>query len=234
MPPPELQRGRAVGESVFDTFPWPQKPKHEDIKALAEAAVTLRALRPETMRKLNYSLPPRAIFRLVFSVFSRCLPCLCLDCCGFASRMRRANALCTLLGAATSRCHSRSIALPIRSVGAFWCCVCARDRLRLAFADNPNLPFRVCAITGGGGDTFCISTSKSVVSVRAGVTNDVATSEVAKVLSASVLACCGTLPSWHKAKRRVTRATAACSTREHRERPRYQTLEAVSSSQLWN
>jgi hypothetical protein len=53
-------------ESVFDTFPWPQKPKHED-KAVAEAAVTLRALRQETMRKLNYSLPPQAIFRLVFS-----------------------------------------------------------------------------------------------------------------------------------------------------------------------
>ncbi|PYL45255.1 MAG: hypothetical protein DME29_02350 [Verrucomicrobia bacterium] len=49
-------------------FPWPQKPKHEDIKAVAEAAVTLRALRQETMRKLNYSLPPRAIFRLVLSV----------------------------------------------------------------------------------------------------------------------------------------------------------------------
>ena len=59
---------RYTPESVFDTFPWPQKPKHEDIKALAEAAVTLRALRQETMRKLNYSLPPRAIFRLVFSV----------------------------------------------------------------------------------------------------------------------------------------------------------------------
>jgi hypothetical protein len=53
-------------ESVFDTFPWPQKPKHED-KAVAEAAVTLRALRQETMRKLNYSLPPQAISRLVFS-----------------------------------------------------------------------------------------------------------------------------------------------------------------------
>src|SRR5712671_6472110 len=99
--------------------------------------------------------------------------------------MRRANSLCTLLRAATSRCHSRSIALPIRSAGAFWCCVCARDRLRLAFADNPNLPFRVCATTGGGGDTCCISTWRFVVSVRAGVTNDVATSEVAKVLSAS-------------------------------------------------
>jgi hypothetical protein len=59
---------RYTPESVFDTFPGPQKPKHEDIKAVAEAAVTLRALRQETMRKLNYSLPPRAIFRLVFSV----------------------------------------------------------------------------------------------------------------------------------------------------------------------
>jgi hypothetical protein len=59
---------RYTPESVFDTFPWPQKPKHEDIKAVAEAAVTLRALRQETMRKLNYSLPPRAIFRLVFSI----------------------------------------------------------------------------------------------------------------------------------------------------------------------
>src|SRR5437868_6576377 len=59
---------RYTPESVFDTFPWPQKPKHEDIKAVAEAAVTLRALRQETMRKLNYSLPARAIFCLVFSV----------------------------------------------------------------------------------------------------------------------------------------------------------------------
>jgi hypothetical protein len=59
---------RYTPESVFDAFLWPQKPKHEDIKAVAEAAVTLRALRQETMRKLNYSLPPRAIFRLVFSV----------------------------------------------------------------------------------------------------------------------------------------------------------------------
>ena len=59
---------RYTPESVSDTFPWPQKPKHEDIKAVAEAAVTLRALRQETMSKLNYSLPPRAIFRLVFSV----------------------------------------------------------------------------------------------------------------------------------------------------------------------
>src|SRR6476469_2226081 len=113
--------------------------------------------------------------------------------------------------------------------------------MRLAVSEYKNLSYRVCATTGGGGDTSCISTWKFVVSVIAGVTNDVATSEVAKVLSSSPPACsasalarCGTLPSWHKAKRRVTRATAACSTREHRERTRYQTLEAVSSSQLWN
>ena len=47
---------RYSAESVFDTFPWPQQPTRAQIKAVAEAAVTLRALRRETMRKLNYSL----------------------------------------------------------------------------------------------------------------------------------------------------------------------------------
>jgi SAM-dependent methyltransferase len=47
---------RYSAESVFDTFPWPQKPTRAQIKAVAEAAVGLRALRRETMRKLNYSL----------------------------------------------------------------------------------------------------------------------------------------------------------------------------------
>jgi hypothetical protein len=41
---------------TFDRFPWPQKPTRERLKALAEAKVALRALRRETMRKLNYSL----------------------------------------------------------------------------------------------------------------------------------------------------------------------------------
>jgi hypothetical protein len=41
---------------VFDTFPWPQNPTREQVKNVAEAAVALRALRRETMRKLNYSL----------------------------------------------------------------------------------------------------------------------------------------------------------------------------------
>ncbi len=47
---------RYTPESVFDTFPWPQSPVPKNIKAVAEAAVALRALRRETMRKLNYSL----------------------------------------------------------------------------------------------------------------------------------------------------------------------------------
>jgi SAM-dependent methyltransferase len=47
---------RYSAESVFDTFPWPQEPTREQIQAVAEAAVALRALRRDTMRKLNYSL----------------------------------------------------------------------------------------------------------------------------------------------------------------------------------
>jgi SAM-dependent methyltransferase len=47
---------RYTPDTVFDTFPWPQKPTRAQIKAVAEAAVALRALRRDTMRKLNYSL----------------------------------------------------------------------------------------------------------------------------------------------------------------------------------
>ena len=47
---------RYTSDTVFDTFPWPQEPTRPQIKAVAEAAVTLRALRRETMQKLNYSL----------------------------------------------------------------------------------------------------------------------------------------------------------------------------------
>lgn len=49
-------RFRYSAESVFDTFPWPQEPTRAQINAVAEAAVALRALRRETMRKLDYSL----------------------------------------------------------------------------------------------------------------------------------------------------------------------------------
>ena len=44
------------GTPVFDTFAWPQAPTREQIKAVAEAAVALRALRRNTMQKLSYSL----------------------------------------------------------------------------------------------------------------------------------------------------------------------------------
>jgi SAM-dependent methyltransferase len=50
------ERFRYTSDTVFDTFPWPQKPTREQIKAVAEAAVALRGLRHETMRKLKYSL----------------------------------------------------------------------------------------------------------------------------------------------------------------------------------
>ena len=54
-------RFRYTPESVFDTFPWPQEPRREQMKVVAEAAMALRALRRETMQKLNYSL--RGIYR---------------------------------------------------------------------------------------------------------------------------------------------------------------------------
>ncbi len=47
---------RYSAESVFDTFPWPQSPTTEQITPVAQAAVALRALRQEIMRKLQYSL----------------------------------------------------------------------------------------------------------------------------------------------------------------------------------
>jgi hypothetical protein len=47
---------RYTPESVFETFPWPQSPTRKQIAAIAEAAVTLRGLRQEIMRKLKYSL----------------------------------------------------------------------------------------------------------------------------------------------------------------------------------
>jgi hypothetical protein len=45
-----------TSDTVFDTFPWPQTPTPKQIKEVAEAAVSLRALRHETMEKLNSSL----------------------------------------------------------------------------------------------------------------------------------------------------------------------------------
>jgi hypothetical protein len=47
---------RYTSDTVFDTFAWPQKPTRAHIRDVAEAAVELRALRREAMRKLNFSL----------------------------------------------------------------------------------------------------------------------------------------------------------------------------------
>jgi hypothetical protein len=47
---------RYTSDTVFDTFPWPQKPTRKQIAAIAETAVALRSLRREIMQKLNYSL----------------------------------------------------------------------------------------------------------------------------------------------------------------------------------
>jgi len=49
-------RFRYTNDTVFDAFPWPQKPTRKQIEAVAEAAVALRALRGDTMQKLNCSL----------------------------------------------------------------------------------------------------------------------------------------------------------------------------------
>jgi SAM-dependent methyltransferase len=47
---------RYTSDTVFDTFAWPQKPTRAQIKTVSEAAVALRALRRDTMHKLNCSL----------------------------------------------------------------------------------------------------------------------------------------------------------------------------------
>jgi hypothetical protein len=38
-----------TGNTVFDIFPWPQPPTVDQVKAVAEAAVSLRTLRREIM-----------------------------------------------------------------------------------------------------------------------------------------------------------------------------------------
>jgi len=42
-------RFRYTSDTVFDTFPWPQSPTLAQVKAVAEASVSLRALRREIM-----------------------------------------------------------------------------------------------------------------------------------------------------------------------------------------
>lgn len=52
---------RYTSETIFNTFPWPQKPSIESIRAIANASNTLRQLRNEWMRKLGASL--RSLYR---------------------------------------------------------------------------------------------------------------------------------------------------------------------------
>ena len=47
---------RYTSDTVFDTFPWPQSPTLAQVKAVADAAVTLRALRREIMAANGWSL----------------------------------------------------------------------------------------------------------------------------------------------------------------------------------
>jgi hypothetical protein len=49
-------RFRYTSDTVFDTFPWPQSPTLAQVKAVAEAARSLRALRCEIMAANGWSL----------------------------------------------------------------------------------------------------------------------------------------------------------------------------------
>jgi hypothetical protein len=50
------ERFRYTSDTVFDTFPWPQSPKPKEIRAVADAAVSLRKLRHEIMQSNGWSL----------------------------------------------------------------------------------------------------------------------------------------------------------------------------------
>jgi hypothetical protein len=45
-----------TGNTVFDTFPWPQAPTRPQIEAVAKEAVALRQLRREVMARMSWSL----------------------------------------------------------------------------------------------------------------------------------------------------------------------------------
>ena len=55
------ERYRYTSNTVFDTFPWPQKPTAKAVKAVAAAAVALRAKRDELRAKHNLSF--RELYR---------------------------------------------------------------------------------------------------------------------------------------------------------------------------
>jgi len=54
-------RFRYTSDTVFDTFPWPQKPSAKQIRAVADAACELRALRRQIMDANGWSL--RELYR---------------------------------------------------------------------------------------------------------------------------------------------------------------------------
>ena len=47
---------RYTSDTVFDTFPWPQKPGAKQIRAVADAGCELRALRRQIMDANGWSL----------------------------------------------------------------------------------------------------------------------------------------------------------------------------------
>lgn len=50
------ERFRYTSDTVFDSFPWPQAPTPEQVRAVAGAAVELRALRNKVMKAQGWSL----------------------------------------------------------------------------------------------------------------------------------------------------------------------------------
>lgn len=54
---------RYTSDTVFDTFAWPQKPTRRNLREVAEAAIALRTLRHDAMRKLKLSL--RDLYRIL-------------------------------------------------------------------------------------------------------------------------------------------------------------------------
>ncbi|MCP4590864.1 MAG: class I SAM-dependent DNA methyltransferase [bacterium] len=52
---------RYTPESVFDTFPWPQKPTKKQVDAVAEAGCVVRRIRAEALTKITGGL--RAVYR---------------------------------------------------------------------------------------------------------------------------------------------------------------------------
>jgi hypothetical protein len=54
---------RYTSNTVFDTFPWPQSPTEKAVKRVADAAVSLRAMRNELRKKHDLSF--RELYRLL-------------------------------------------------------------------------------------------------------------------------------------------------------------------------